>query len=330
MKLMEFEAKDLLMERLDKSLLDHAAALNRDGSGPTILEVYKLQELAELHCYLKTVHRFEPAEVEDLLQFSDPLAVAVECWEERDSAKGFPICSLLNEIKAYERFPLVDPVGRAQKEADQIQTLKNLLDQNMSQFQAELLGMDKAEIIAKSAEIASMREAYAFMKEDFKFERGDAEILLRMENPLKFVANQWPSDIAELFDMNDQVGEAITDAGKEAAIQRDAEPVTPEQKQAISSEVQATLQMLVDTDLRLYGEVTGDTLEAIQTQGFLLHDYILQKADLAQPGAIQSGQEPAAKSNSTKTSLREQLHIKKQEVGQHSPQPNKAKGDGAR
>ena len=43
---MEFEAKKLLMERLDKSLLDHAAALSNDSAGPTILGVYNLQELA--------------------------------------------------------------------------------------------------------------------------------------------------------------------------------------------------------------------------------------------------------------------------------------------
>ena len=55
MEAMEFEAKKLLMERLDKNLLDHASALSSDSSGPTILGVYTLQGLAEMHCYLKTV-----------------------------------------------------------------------------------------------------------------------------------------------------------------------------------------------------------------------------------------------------------------------------------
>ena len=38
-----------------------------------------------------------------------------------------------------------------------------------------------------------MREALDFMKEDFDFAADDVAILLNMENPLKFVANQWPS-----------------------------------------------------------------------------------------------------------------------------------------
>ena len=55
-----------------------------------------------------------------------------------------------------------------------------------------------------SAEISAMQGAHNFMKKYFKFEPGNAEILLRMENPLKFVATQWRSDVAELFDMNAQ------------------------------------------------------------------------------------------------------------------------------
>ena len=69
-----------------------------------------------------------------------------------------------------------------------------------------------------------MQEAYDFMKNYYKFEQGDAEVLLRMENPLRFVADQWPSDIAGLFDMSDHVGEAIEEATKAAAPQRSERP----------------------------------------------------------------------------------------------------------
>ena len=44
MEAMEFEAKKLLMERLDKNLLDHASTLSSDSGGPTILGVYTLQQ----------------------------------------------------------------------------------------------------------------------------------------------------------------------------------------------------------------------------------------------------------------------------------------------
>ena len=110
---------------------------------------------------------------------------------------------------------------------DQLQLLKNLLDQNMSDFHASLLSMDKETIISKSAEITAMTEANAFMQCGFIFEPGDVDVLLRMENPLKFVADQWPSDIAGLLDMGEFVGEAIEEV-KKAPVQRRQEPAMPE------------------------------------------------------------------------------------------------------
>jgi len=325
---MNYEIKRPLMKVIDKCLLDHAAAVGTKEGGPDIEDVYRLQNLSKIHYYLKEEHDFLADEVTALLQFTDPLTVALECWKEQDHPWEFPICDILYAIKAYERFPLVNPAGYVQQKVDQIQSLKDRLDRNMSDFRAELLGMDKMEIIAMSAEISAMQGAHNFMKKYFKFEPGNAEILLRMENPLKFVATQWRSDVAELFDMNAQVGEAIVEAGKEAAVLRYF--AAPEQRQAISAEVQATLQMLVDTDLKLYGEVTGDTLEAIQTQGFLLRDGALIKADPVQIGEVQSGREPAAISDSVKPSLRGQLHEKMREAGQRPPPAEHPKGGEAR
>ena len=105
---MEFEAKKLLMERLDKNLLDHAREISA-GNDPQIVDVDRLQGLAELHCYLKTAHPFDPAEVEALLQFADPLAAANLCWEENSHDYSFPICDLLRETKAWEHFAAAEP-----------------------------------------------------------------------------------------------------------------------------------------------------------------------------------------------------------------------------
>jgi len=105
---MEFEAKKLLMERLDKNLLDHARELCA-GKDPQIADVYRLQGLAEVHCYLKSAHEFNAAEVEALLYFADPLNVACSCWEENSHEYSFPICDLLRETKAQERFAPAEP-----------------------------------------------------------------------------------------------------------------------------------------------------------------------------------------------------------------------------
>ena len=105
---MEFEAKQKLMERLDANLLSHAKDLSA-GDGPRIVDVYRLQGLAEMHCYLKTAHQFDPAEVEALLQFADPLNVAYYCGEMNAHEYSFPICDLLRETKARETFALAEP-----------------------------------------------------------------------------------------------------------------------------------------------------------------------------------------------------------------------------
>ena len=51
----------------------------------------------------------------------------------------------------------------------------------------------------------------------------------------------------------------------------------PEQQQALSDTVKDTLQILVDADKRIYGDVTGKTLEAIAAQGYSYKDGQLEK-----------------------------------------------------
>ena len=104
----EHDALEKLLAKLDESLLSHAKALSSTDN-PQIVEVYGLQGLAELHCYLKTVHQFDSSEVEALLQFDDPLWAASVCWEENSHEYSFPICDLLRETRAKERLPLAEP-----------------------------------------------------------------------------------------------------------------------------------------------------------------------------------------------------------------------------
>lgn len=186
------------------------------------MDVYNLQEMSQVHYYLKVEHDFTVAEVSALMKFTDPLEVAVACWEERDPEADFSICGLLDKIHAYERYPLAELVNHVQNQEPLITAVKAVLDQNMREYQASLSCMSQSELIAKSADIAAMQAAYDFMKTDYTFEPGDAETLLRMENPLRFVADLWtvPGDMHGLFDMSDQVGEAIEEAAKTAAPQR--------------------------------------------------------------------------------------------------------------
>lgn len=104
----EHHAKEKLLDKLDESLLDHAKNLAA-GDDLQIVDVYRLQGLAELHYYLKALHQFAPAEVEALLQFADPLEAANLCWEENSHEYSFPICDLLRKTRAKDRLPFAEP-----------------------------------------------------------------------------------------------------------------------------------------------------------------------------------------------------------------------------
>ena len=65
----------------------------------------------------------------------------------------------------------------------------------------------------------------------------------------------------------------------------------PEQQQALSDTVKDTLQILVDADKRIYGDVTGKTLEAIAAQGYFYKDGQLEKQQPeATPDSLLTGE----------------------------------------
>lgn len=66
---------------------------------------------------------------------------------------------------------------------------------------------------------------------------------------------------------------------RQEAAQPVFEQIPPERQQTIRDEVQATLQMLVDTDMQLSGEVSQGTLDALAAQGYVLQDGQISKAE---------------------------------------------------
>ena len=186
---MEQEAKRLLMDRLDRSLLNHVITLGHKDGGPSIGDAYELQDLAERHYYLKVEHEFTAAEVEALLSFADPLVVAAACWEDNGHKHSFPICELLNEIGAYQRFPMKEDTN-TQSQEQLVEAVKAVLDQEMLEYRTSLLSKGKTELIEKSCEIAAIQEAYSYMTESFNYTYGEANLLLQLSNPLEYIASQ--------------------------------------------------------------------------------------------------------------------------------------------
>ena len=67
--------------------------------------------------------------------------------------------------------------------------------------------------------------------------------------------------------------------------------LSPEQQQALSDTVKDSLQLLVDADKRIYGDVTGKTLEAITAQGYSYRDGQIEKQQPeAPPDSLMTGE----------------------------------------
>lgn len=226
---MEHEAKQNLLARLDECLLEHAKALSSGDGMPDIADVYKLQDLSELHYYLKVEHVFTPAEVEALLQFKDPLDVARWCKEENTHKHSFPICELLQEIKAYQRFPLSDASVARQKEV--VEQLKATLDRNYTEFYASLIKLDTHGLIEQSRYIADVQEAYRYLRDHFQYGQHEAAALLSLQNPLKYIADNWLSPVSEVFDVDADIRDNIAEIGEHPEYPRREEtPAAPSQE----------------------------------------------------------------------------------------------------
>lgn len=104
--------------------------------------------------------------------------------------------------------------------------------------------------------------------------------------------------IKTMFELNKRYGFHVDSIGFQQVpefLQEQQTPVfdklPPEQQQALSDTVQDTLQMLVDADKRIYGDVTGKTLEAIAAQGYSYKDGQLEKQQPeATPDSLLTGE----------------------------------------
>lgn len=214
----ELKAINQLFDRLDKSLAWNAALLGRRNPNPDIGTVDALGDLFERHRYLKNEHDFVPGEAEALLCFSDPLTAAQSCWEENRFA-NFPICEILNDIGAYDRFALTK-AEQDRRSKPQLQELRERLDQNLAAYNASLMGKSKQELIEESEAITITRAAHEYMRDSFDYSYGDAGLLLKLDDPLYYLASRWSLSFDLSGDDDDTIGEMIEELNDPLTLQR--------------------------------------------------------------------------------------------------------------
>lgn len=239
---MEQEAKRMLMERLDDCLKVHADLLDSQDIG----SIYELQDLARLHYYLKVEHPFTPAEVEALLSFQDPLEVARWCKEENTHAHSFPICELLEKIGAYQKFDCSSLI-----QADPQVELMKRLGQNYFAYMEKLDSLSTDALVASAREIATFQEVYTYLTEHYAFQPGEAELMLRLDDPLGYMAGRWPKNVYDAFPVEDKVAEDIWD------ISQEAKPLPLQERGSMKDRLQKAIQQssrMGDPDKRPHHE----------------------------------------------------------------------------
>ena len=244
---MELDTQKLLFERLDQSLWDHAHALVNKKGVPDISDIYKLADLADRHHYLRVNHQFTPAEVDALLKFKDPLVVADACWSENEHGGTFPICEIMDEIDAYNRFPMTVPLSK------RVEELMAVIERNYAEYTASLMDMSKEELVEKSLEIAAMRNAHAFILDNFSFDLTEVNNLLKLKNPLYFLADNWLLPVEDHGFVHDILADLNSPQYLQKYIERTpAQDKKPSVREQLRNAVQAVSQRL-PTERRPHG-----------------------------------------------------------------------------
>lgn len=186
---MEQEAERMLMDRLDENLRYHAETVDHLDIG----SIYYLQALAELHYYLKTDHKFSPAEVKAILFFEDPLEVVFHCKEENTHGGRFPICEILAEINAYERFKKMPEFPMLYKKHRE---LNRRLTQELEEYKEQICTGNRDMILKNIRIIGAAFETYDFMTDSYQPRMEEVDFLLQFEKPLKVILDYWGHDPA--------------------------------------------------------------------------------------------------------------------------------------
>lgn len=186
---MEQDAERILMDRLDECLRYHAETVDHLDIG----SIYYMQALAELHYYLKVEHKFSPAEVNALLYFDDPLEVVFHCKEENVHTGRFPLCEILSEINAYERFKRMPEFPQLEKKHRE---LNRRLEQDLEEYKEQIRTCDRDTLIKNIRTAAAAFEAYDFMMDSYQPRMAEVECLLQFEKPLRVIQNYWYEDPA--------------------------------------------------------------------------------------------------------------------------------------
>ena len=92
---------------------------------------------------------------------------------------------------------------------DKQQQLFDRLDKNLSDYQKEISGLEKPQIIGMAGEIAAMTDTHYYLQNSHEFEPEQIDYLLKFENPLDVVCAKWRQRTEDLSDMSFALNEVF-------------------------------------------------------------------------------------------------------------------------
>ena len=85
---------------------------------------------------------------------------------------------------------------------DKQQQLFDRLDKNLSDYNKEISGLEKSEIISMAGEIAAITDTHYYLQNSHDFSPEQIEYLLKFENPLDVVSAKWKQRTDDISDMS--------------------------------------------------------------------------------------------------------------------------------
>ena len=182
----------------------------------------------------------------------------------------------IHEI-AHAKLHAIDPDAPVTKQADRP-------DSRTREVQAESV----AYAVCQHYELDTSDYSFGYVAgwssgKDLKELRASLETIRATAHELITTIDGHLAELQQQRQAQQAVEQTVEQAAEQPAPDSVFSKLPPEQQQEMTDSVKAMLQILIDADVKSTGEVTQGTLDAIQTQGFVLSgDGMLQRAE-AQP-----------------------------------------------
>ena len=209
---------------------------------------YPPERIAEIEAHFSELYgepkTFDELPLDDVIKAPDMLIRITELGHDEIARMG----NLLANCESYCAC-FSGAVPQSEKHA----MLIDRIEENLGYYQESLMRFGKRELIEKAGKINAMSDAHDFLS-NHRLEESELDFLLRFQNPLELVANEWNDRHDDLDDMSFTIGDIMRNqadflasnplmndapVAKTIAPIEKAEPSADKPRQTLSEKLQA-------------------------------------------------------------------------------------------